>query len=334
MLEATTTYLKNRYSSHKNFKLSDFRHISDGWESEMYACQVTHGPWYAQQRENLVLRLYPGEGAAEKSAREFHAMQQLHQMGYPVPQVFDHGVDHAPFGKPFMIMEFVDGRPLWSILSSASEKESLDWISLFNRLFVQLHQLDAGAFRQPAVDRPYQFVDAWFSNAYEMLPHHPGAEIFLEVIQWLQLQRDKLPCETPSPIHHDFHPNNILIRKDGSGIVIDWTNFEISDRRMDVAWTLVLANAYEGGEVRELFLQDYQQQAGFDLEHIEIFEVFACVRRLFSILSSLGSGAESMGMRPEAVEMMKSQMGAHQRVYNMLIERTGIRILALEEMFK
>ena len=64
----------------------------------------------------------------------------------------------------------------------------------------------------------------------------------------------------------------------------------------------------------------------------ETFELFACTRRLYDVATSLAQGAESRGMRPEAVEMMRKQMGATARVYELLAERTGIRLEGIERM--
>ena len=39
-----------------------------------------------------------------------------------------------------------------------------------------------------------------------------------------------------------------------------------------------------------------------------------------------------LGMRPAAVAMMRRRMGAIKRVYDLLLERTGIRVPVVEEM--
>ena len=39
-------------------------------------------------------------------------------------------------------------------------------------------------------------------------------------------------------------------------------------------------------------------------------------------------------MDPNAVALMKEQMYAHRRVYDLLIERTGIRVSEVERMFE
>ena len=43
-------------------------------------------------------------------------MHKLYQAGYPVPQVLHLEQETSPFGKPFVIMERVDGRPMGTVV--------------------------------------------------------------------------------------------------------------------------------------------------------------------------------------------------------------------------
>ena len=85
---------------------------------------------------------------------------------------------------------------------------------------------------------------------------------------------------------------------------------------------------------RDLVLNEYRKQSGNSVDFIEYFEVFSCVNRLISVYSSLIAGPEPLGMRPEAVEMMKQQMGALGRVYSTLLELTGTEIPEIERMLE
>ena len=156
---------------------------------------------------------------------------------------------------------------------------------------------------------------------------------FLPIVEWLEKRRDDVPCPRPSVTHQDYHPENVLVRDDGSAVIIDWTSIAISDARFDLAWTLVLVSSYEGTEWRNRMLQEYERLAGAKVEQIEVFEIAACAKRLTSVVISLADGPEKLGMRPDAVKMMRQQLGALEKVYELLLERTGIRIAAAEELF-
>jgi len=115
-------------------------------------------------------------------------------------------------------------------------------------------------------------------------------------------------------------------------MVIDWTQLSVSDPRFDLSWALLLVGSYEGPAWRERILREYERLSGAGVEQLEYFDVLACARRLFDVTTSLSLGAESLGMRPGAVERMRQQMDAFARVYELLLERTGIRVAEVERM--
>ncbi|MGQ9629147.1 MAG: phosphotransferase family protein [bacterium] len=223
--------------------------MNSGWESDVYAFTLKHGPAGERQREEMILRIYPGDDARDKSAHEFYGMDQLCRAGYPVPQVFLLEREDSPFGRPFVIMERVEGRLLWPLLFRSSGEDQDNLLTLFCRLFVQLHKLEWRPFvRNPSrydASDPYAFVDRKLGRFWPVFERFPKPD-FLPVIEWLRARRDQVPCPRPSPIHWDFHPANVLLRADGSAVVIDWTQIDISDARFDLAWTLVLVISAEG----------------------------------------------------------------------------------------
>jgi len=335
------------FPARQGVQVSDLTSISAGWESDMYSFTVEHGPAGERRRQELILRIYPGDDAHAKSAREFHGMSQLHKVGYPVPRVLTLEREESPFGKPFVIMERIEGQVLWPLLSRSPEEKKRELLTLFCELFVQLHTLDWQPFdrkRSDAQDRPfvhdmarhdtgdpYTFVDRQQREWRSALAGLPEAG-FLPVLEWLEARRDQAPCLRPAPIHWDYHPGNVLLRDDGSAVVIDWTQVEISDPRFDLAWTLLLVGSHESMEWHAFILREYERLAGARVEQLEYFDVAACVKRLAGVYFSLSLGPEKLGMRPDAVAMMKQQMGAHKKVYDLLLERTGIRIAEGERL--
>jgi len=333
------TYTR-QFSDLINPVISPLSQIDEGWESEVYSYDMEHGPEDARQKENLILRIYPGSGGYDKSASEFQGMQILHQAGYPVPKVFHLVQENSPFGKPFVIMERVDGGLLWSLMEAAQPEQMQEYVRLFCKLFVQLHRLQWRAYvpnpDELAPDDPYFFVTRELSKfrSYQNRYPIPG---FLPVSDWLVARADRVPCRRAAVVHLDFHPANIIVQSGTDGkinraSVIDWTNLSISDARFDISWTSLLTNAYAGSQLRESILQEYERQSGERIENLPFFETAACVRRLYGILISVHSGAENAGMRPGAQEQVKSQMREVGKVYDMLFDHTGIRVPEVEEM--
>ena len=332
-------YCVRAFPDRRQVRVSSLARIGAGWETEIHSFDMEYRLAAQSRREGVVVRLYPGDGAAAKAAHEFRSMRQLYDSGYPVPRVLALEGDSGPLGRPFILMERIDGEVLWPLLMDSTGKQQRQMLTLFCELFVRLHRLDwrpfvAGDVARYERDRPtYAFVDAWLGEARAAVAHFslPGFE---RLVDWLQERRDLLPCPEPSVVHWDFHPFNILLRGDGSPVVIDWAGLQVTDARLDLAWTLLLTSAYAGAEWRDPILHEYERLAGAQVEQIELFEALACARRLFDVTVSLSEGAERLGMRPEAVVLMRQQQEPLRRVYDLLQARTGLRVEAVEAMFE
>jgi len=328
-------YLAKVYQDHQDLQLTNLTSITTGWENEMYAFDMAYGPRNRRRSEQLVLRIYPGDDAAGKSAREFEGMRRLEDVGYPVPHLSLLERDHSPFRKPFVVMERVDGQVMWSVLNQADRQEQQELLTQFCDLFVRLHSLDWRSFVDNSItvplDDPYFFTSQMLEMAKNRGQDFPNTGLS-PIVAWLGERKESVPCYRPSVVHFDYHPNNILLRPDGSAVVIDWPGIQVTDARYDLGWTLLLVYVYMGEDWRERILVEYERLAGAEVQQVEFFEIFACARRLFDITVSLSEGAEKLGMRPEAVQTMKEQMGPLSRVYDLLMQHTGVRIGSIEQL--
>ncbi len=329
-------YYRDRLPGMAAARVTGVEPLTQGWESVIYAFELAAGPGDGNPAQSLILRLYPGSDASFKSKREFEGMQVLHQLGYPVPQVFYLERDHSPFGRPFVIMERIAGEMLWPVLDRAAPERAGALLSRFSELFVQLHALDWRAFAAPgeqtAAENSYHFVDQFLTMLRRAAQDYPALDGFAPLFQWLETRRASVPCSRPAPVHWDFHPNNVILSLDGRAVVIDWTQIQVSDPRFDLGWTLLLAGTYAGEPVRDRILAEYQRMAGAPVEQLDFFEVAACVKRLGTMLISLAAGADQMGMRPETVATMRRDFPAFRRVYALMATRTGICLPDIESL--
>ena len=78
-------------------------------------------------------------------------------------------------------------------------------------------------------------------------------------------------------------------------------------------------STYEGREWHGRILHEYERLAGAKVEQLGFFEVYACLKRLYSVVASLTYGPETLGMRPAAEAIMRQQLGASKRVYDLLL---------------
>ena len=326
-------YLKAMFSDKPALTTLRLDKIADGWESDNHVITIEYGNTQ-RTREDWVWRIYSGARNREKAILEFTSMGKLLAAGYPVPRVFLLETDNSPIDRPFVIMEYIQGEVMWRLLDNSSDEKQKQLLDQFCGLNVQLHSLDWKLFDDSLpTDDPYFFIDQWLDQARDVIQRFPDfdASPFLD---WVTAHHDLLACERPSPIQQDFHPGNILLRADGTAMVIDWAHFAVSDFRFDLSWTLVLTHAHGWAGMRDLILKGYESHLGKSVEHIETFEAIACARRLFDLTISLTLGPEHLGMTAQAIDSIRSKMDGHRRVYRLFIERTGLHIKAFDELFE
>jgi aminoglycoside phosphotransferase (APT) family kinase protein len=335
------TYCADAFPGWQEVRISRFAQLAAGWESVIYGFDLVYLLDGESHREEMALRMYAGDGAWDKAGREFATISRLGQVGYPVPRVFLLERQRSPFGQPFILMERIEGKSLGEVLFNASPPEQDLLLARFCELVARLHKLDwrlflkeeSGSCADGSAPVQPPSLDAWLSSVRATLQHF-GWPLDSPFLRWLEQQRPGVARPWPAPVHGDFHPNNVLLRPDGALIVIDWTNFSVTDARFDLAWTLVLTNAYLGMAWRDRMLHEYERQAGQRAEQIEYFEVCACARRLFDLTISLSAGAEKMGMRAGAMQEMLVQAAPARRVYQMLLDYTGVRVEPFEQLLE
>jgi aminoglycoside phosphotransferase (APT) family kinase protein len=261
-------------------------------------------------------------------------MRRLRQVGYAVPQVMWLELDTAWLGRPFVIMEKIPGRSADQVFLGSSAERQQELLALFCRLLADLHALEwqsvvsedplltageMGAIMERELARAQAYCGSLQQREFD------------PVFEWLRGRSSRVQWGRPCLVHGDYHGENILIRDDGAAFVIDWGNIRVSDRRSDLGWTLLLSSTHGHPEMRARILQEYERIAGCRMEDMDYFDVAACLRRLFSITASLDQGAEQLGMRPGAEGLMRDA-GHIQAVYDVLLERTGIRISRIEAL--
>lgn len=324
-------YLKKKFFDKKSLSITRLEKLRDGWESDNYVLTVEYDA--PRTRADWVWRIYSGAGSQAKAEREFNGMRKLSTADYPVPQVLLLETEYSSVNRPFIIMEYIRGDVMWDLLGNSSVERQAQLIDRFCRLFVQLHDLDSKHFDDSLPrDDPFFFIDHWLDDARSTLKNFPDIDA-MQFLEWVIAQHASFACARPSPVHQDFHPGNILVGADDRALVIDWTSFDITDPRFDLAWTLVLAHAHGWAGMRDQILQGYERHLGKSVEQIEAFEAIACMRRLFDLAVSLKHGSQRMGMNAQAVESMRANMEAHRRVYQLFVERTSLQIEAFKNLF-
>jgi aminoglycoside phosphotransferase (APT) family kinase protein len=318
-------YLADRYPG---ATISDFQFVISGWESDVYTFTL-HLPTDAPKF--LILRLSPGAGASRKLIREARGLRQLHQASYPVPAMLLHETDTAILGKPFTIMEKLEGRVLWPILAEAAPSQARYLLDRFGSLLARLHQLDWRPFTEHAVlyeTNPTAILDELLASSRQLYTQFDVVG-FLAIVDWLEIHKSDITIQ-PAVVHLDFHANNVFLCNDDHLAVIDWTQITVSDYRADLSWTLMIMGDFGQPHWGERILQAYNLAAKNPVEKLDYFNVITYTKLLASTVISLRTSPKELGMRPEAVESIQQQAPILDTLSRRIQNITGLSIPEVE----
>ena len=325
-------YYSKLYPDREGQRVSEVEDITSGWEAQLLIYVVEHIEAGQTVREERVIRLFQGHQASQKATGEFGLLSRLYATGFPVPEVFHVESDASALGGPFIVMEMVRGRNLSDVLTKVSKEEAERLMMEFTRIWVDLHGLE-GPLIIPGIPEgdTNRYLDDLLAMANGII-RDLDVGWFKPVIDWLEAHRDDITSEKLSVIHMDYHTQNVMVRDDGRLVVLDWTQATPGDYRADLAWTMLLMSTYGPSEMRDIILERYERVSGKETRDIEFFDVIATARRLLSVATSLSMGAEQLGMRSGAEEMMKGDSGHLHKVYERFKQRTSIKLPEFERI--
>jgi len=323
--------IQRRLAVYLGTQVAHLRILASGWETMVFefslaACSTRLRDVPADQA--LVVRFYQGARAADKGAREVAIMRLLADFKYLLPQPYLFEPDPEPLGAPFLIMERLAGRPLFSAsrFPQAFKTFSLGFVG-FVRAQVRLHSLVSN--RQIAlVNVPQAYTSANASSTLPLLERL--FRIIEERIEQgpLPRLRDALISlrrratrYSPAPValvHMDYHPQNVMVSGFRVTGVLDWVNADLGDRYLCAATTAVILSStameqprwmgenLAGNALRALFaslyLPLYHAAAPMELERFRYAQGVAALLRLSMFGMMRVRGPESVGFRPEAMQ--------------------------------
>ncbi len=191
-------------------RISELRRIGAGREAEVFALG-----------EGRVLRLARTAAFRQAVERERVALLAAGRSGAPVPALFERvDVD----GRPGLVLERLDAHDLLhGLLRRPWELALLPWV--LARVHASLHEGEAPT---ELPDLRTEVVECLRSDLVPSDVRHAALRRLSE------LPDDDRLC------HGDFHPGNVLRRRDGGYAVIDWKAATRGDPAADIARTRLL----------------------------------------------------------------------------------------------
>jgi aminoglycoside phosphotransferase (APT) family kinase protein len=330
-LSADSKSIQARLAGYLGAPVSNFRVLASGWETTVYEFTLQTSsprcrdlPFHAP----LVLRCYQDPRGTIKGSREANVMRLLAASNYPIPRVFLFEENREAVGSPFLIMQRVSGRPLFSNspFLPAFKTFLLGFVA-FVRTQAQLHSLASEGQIVPAeVPKAYtsSFAPAdlpLLERLFRIIERRIEEAPLPGLRDAVMALRSRAPRYSPVPstiVHMDYHPQNVLVRGPKVQAVLDWVNADFGDRYLCAATTAVILSTSAmdrprwmrenavGNSLRRLFaslyLPLYHSARPIELERFRFAQGVAALLRLSMFGMMRSRGPESVGFRPAAIE--------------------------------
>jgi aminoglycoside phosphotransferase (APT) family kinase protein len=198
----------------------------------------------------------------------------------------------------------------------------------------RLHQLDWRLFSDNPhkyEEDPTRFIDETISH-YRSLYTKYNLEGFIQLVDWLDKHKHEINI-WPAVIHQDFHANNVFLCSDDQLFVIDWTQFAVSDYRIDLCWTLMIMGDFGNPDWGNQILKAYTSSNG-PIDHFDYFHVIVGMKLLASTVISFTFSPEELGLRSETAQVTKEQGSIYKQLANRMRTITGVTVPELENMLE
>lgn len=248
-------------------------------------------------RSRIVIRRYAIFGSydrGEKARREYLTLELLQAHGIPVPQPLyldEHG---TVLGSPGIVTRLVPGKHL------IDPPDPIDWARSMATMLARIHAVPCGP---PATTF---LLDAnsdvsWFARSAAvprpLLDHADGPLVWRTVRDWLPLMHPA----TPTLVHLDYWPGNILWHEGRISAIVDWEEAAYGDPGIDVAYGRMQLFLLGMDDAARAFLETYEAQTGCPVENLALWDLAASTRAMpdpsrlsFSALGTLHCSEGSM----------------------------------------
>ncbi len=301
--------------------------IDGGWETNIYALDITYREDGVERLKRLVARFYPDEGGAERALRDAALLRRMTAIGVPVPGVELVSTKSSAYGTAVVVMERIDG----PVLEEDLEGSDVRLVDMA-RLLVAVHRLPIDAvFGDTAT--PFSspsFVDPSLGAISDAVDRF-GRRDFNPLLEWLT---DSPPAErAPSVLHGDYHPGNIIVGLNAGDLtIIDWSFAGVGDHRLDLAWAALWTAAIGGAEARSALLSAYETGTAESIEDLEHFEGLRLGARLLTVALWLESSVAPPIPKITEAAIRGGYRSTVMTVYQRFREVTGLRLDWVEQL--
>ena len=323
MKQRLEAYLKARFPQRRELSVVEMERPTMGVSHQNYLVTVSWREAQSPVSENLYIRMEPGFGRTVEEydfTPQYEALKILHGTEVPVPKVHWVETDDKLLGRPFGVLEKLEGEVLATFYRNNPEHQAQlrkDYVEII----AKMHGLDWQALNLsflgvPETDRQRaEETIVMMEERVEALQYAPQP-VMAELFSWLK--GNVPPCERTTFCHGDCHTGNFFARDGRIIAVLDWESASIGDPMLDIGWSCMMMRVVFRDFWDETeFIRAYEEASGVKVngESLFFWELLAFVRLILVGLIGVRTGLESedldmrqLGIWPVLVPMLQDGM--------------------------
>ena len=325
MTDSTIEVFRQRLEEHVRFRLPSRRNLSVtgieklpvGFSYETYLFSISWNEDDGVATEDMVIRMEPEHGLIPPYdvRPQYEILKRLHGTTIPVPKVHWLEPDGSILGRPFFVMEMVQGEVMYQHALQHPGMQAQLRQALAD-VIVAIHELDWQSLGLSVLGVPgthtghaEKEIDRWErqfkENSYTPYP------LMTELFRYL---KNNIPqSERTTFCHCDIQPANILVRDGRVVAVLDWELATIGDPVSDLGWSIATIERYFGSFWNEnnFILGYYEEKTGskVDEESLRFWKLMSFVKGITMVFTGLRAGIELTEPKANLLALYPVQMG-------------------------
>jgi aminoglycoside phosphotransferase (APT) family kinase protein len=261
-------------------RVSSLTRLKGGYSREMWSFDAGNRPLIlcADTPQGVV-----GSDDSLSRVEEYRLLAEVRAGGVPVPAVLCAGDADDVLGRPYLVMERVEGTTATGPL--LRDPHYVQRHDRFGRqkaeILAAIHALPSPGVFPGSGDTAGREVARW-ARAVSAVPDAQTPAV-RGAVRWLERHEPRRP-DRISLVHGDYRTGNLLYGPDGIRVVLDWEMAHLGDPLEDVAFAQLvcwrMGTDRVGGLVPgDRWLALYEQAGGpLDRESLHFWEVLGTVK--------------------------------------------------------